>query len=142
VGVAVNCGSRVVVRAGWMWYWTGRRTGWSRMVLVLVVFAAVRSRSGQAVVSKFSTKSKSPGVVLAWLAWASASSGSSSGCWLLLSLSLLTAVSAATLLAAAATLFIEGRPERLLVRQCLSISTRLFCYRFCFHARAESHADY
>ena len=86
------------------------------LVLVSAVGAAVRSRSGQAVVSKFSAKGS--GEVLAAVS-------PNASCWLSLSSSSAAEGEAlAVSVATAAAFFIEGRPERFFVRQCLSNSSR------------------
>ena len=83
-------------------------------VLVSVVVASVRSRSGQAVVSKFSAKAS--GEVLVAV--------STSASWLSSSAAEGEALASALAVAAGAAFFVEGRPERFFVRQCLSNSRR------------------
>jgi hypothetical protein len=98
--------------------------GWERVVSVVsVADAAVRSRSGQAVVSK----SKGSGEMLAAVPLVETSASCSYSCWWLsLSSSSSAAEGEALALAVptAAAFFMEGRPERFFVRQCLSNSSR------------------
>jgi hypothetical protein len=91
-------------------------------LVVSAVVAAVRSRSGQAVVSKFSAIGS--GEMLA-----AVSTSASCSCWLSLSLSSAAEGEALALALAltamtAPAFFIEGRPDRFFVRQCLSNSSR------------------